>query len=283
MKNRVLILLLLITLTGFISWSCSKANDSSTLLTIMCANDTALVGKKSSKDETKDWYQFLGPNRNSTSDEKDILKTWPKDGPEVLWSADVQKGYGGAVIRDEKVYILDRNGKEGDDLRCFDLKKGKELWKFSYKSPGTLSYPGSRCVPAVDDKYVYSCGQNGDLYCVNIKTHKSVWNINIWTTYGGKRVPTWGISQCPLIYDDMMIVASQAPNAGVIAFNKKTGKVIWKTDNLGNYSYSSPSVAKIHGEDHIVMVQSSSRRGGGNVVGIEPKKGTIKWKFENWK
>ena len=293
MKREVLFPIIFITLIGIIIWGCYKTDKTSALLTIMGASEmetteTNYAEKESSKKkknykEGKDWPQFLGPNRNNTSDEKGILRTWPKDGPEVLWTTTVQKGYGGPVIKDDKVYLLDRDGKKGDIMRCFDLNNGKELWKYSYNSPGTVSYPGSRSVPIVDDKYVYSCGQNGDLYCIDLKKHKPVWNTNIWTKYGGKRIPSWGITQNPLIYDKMLIVASQAPEAGVIAYNKKTGKVIWKTSNLGRISYASPSVVKIHGEDHIVMVKSSSRRGGGNVVGIEPKTGKIKWKFDKWK
>ena len=34
-----------------------------------------------------DWPQFLGPNRNSTSPEKGLLRSWPENGPEVLWTA----------------------------------------------------------------------------------------------------------------------------------------------------------------------------------------------------
>ena len=175
------------------------------------------------------------------------MRSWPASGPEVLWTVNVGPGYGGPVIKDGKVYLLDRDDKTGDLLRCFDFSNGKELWKFSYDAPGSVMFPGSRSVPAVDGKYVYSCGHNGDLYCIDINTHKPVWNKNIWTDFGGTKLPIWAISQCPLVYGDLVIVAPQAPEAGVIAFNKGTGKIIWKTPYLGNESYSSPSVVKIDG------------------------------------
>ncbi len=79
--------------------------------------------------QAQDWPQYLGPNRNSTSPQKGILRTWPANGPEVLWTANVGPGYGGPVIKDGKVYLLDRDDKTGDILRCFDLSNGKELWK----------------------------------------------------------------------------------------------------------------------------------------------------------
>lgn len=115
----------------------------------------------------QDWPQYLGHDRNSTSSQKGILRTWPENGPEVLWTVDVGIGFGGPVIKDGKVYLLDREDKVSDIMRCFDFNTGKELWRFSYDAPGTAMFPGSRSVPAVDGNYVYSCGHNGDL-CVKV-------------------------------------------------------------------------------------------------------------------
>ncbi len=247
----------------------------------------------------QDWPQYLGPDRNSISSQKNILRTWPESGPEILWSVNVGIGYGGPVVKNGKVYLLDRDDKVGDKLRCFDLNTGEELWKFEYSAVGEVMFPGSRSVPTVDDKHVYSCGPYGDLYCIDVNTHQAVWNKNIWTDFGGELpeggnpgfggpFPTWAISQCPLIYGDLLILASQAPEAGVVAYNKLTGKLIWKTPSLGKTGYVSPAIVKIDGNDHLVMVTASSGgRGGqelvpGNVVGIDPLKGDILWKFTEW-
>ena len=238
-----------------------------------------------------DWPQYLGPARNSTSSEKGILRSWPQNGPEVLWTVAVGRGYGGPVVKDGRVYLLDRDDKVGDNLRCLDLANGKELWSCAYDAPGRVSFPGSRSVPIVDGNHVYSCGHNGDLYCIDINTHNPVWNKNIWTDFGGKRLPIWAITQCPLICGDLLVVLSQAPEAGAVAYNKVTGSVVWKTPNFGNESYASPSVVKIDGKDHIVMVISSTNPIGhrelpqtlGNVVGIEPLTGKILWEYDKWK
>jgi outer membrane protein assembly factor BamB len=238
----------------------------------------------------QNWPQYLGPNRNSTSPQKGILRSWPENGPEVLWTVDVGIGFGGPVVKDGKVYLLDRDDRVGDKMRCFDLFSGEELWNFGYEAPGSVMFPGSRSVPAIDGNYVYSCGHNGDLYCIDINTHKPVWNKNIWTDFGGDQLPIWAITQCPLIYGDLLIVLSQAPEAGVVAYDKLTGNIVWKTPNLVNESYASPSVVKIDGEDHIVVVISSTNPFGqrelphtmGNIVGIEPLTGKILWEYNQW-
>jgi outer membrane protein assembly factor BamB len=240
--------------------------------------------------QAQDWPQYLGPNRNSTSPQKGILRSWPEKGPEVVWNVDVGTGYGGPVIKDGKVYLLDREDKVVDIMRCFDFSNGKELWRYSYDAPGSVMFPGSRSVPSVDGNYVYSCGHNGDLYCININTHKPVWNKNIWTDFGGKELPIWAITQCPLIYGNLLIIASQAPEAGVVAYEKLKGNVVWKTPNLGNESYASPAVVKIDGKDQIVMVISSTNPIGhrelpqtpGRIVGIEPLTGKVLWEYKDW-
>ena len=232
----------------------------------------------------QDWPQYLGPHGNSTSDQKGILRTWPQNGPEVLWTVNMGIGYGGPVVKDGKVYLLDRDDKVGDNLRCFDLSSGKELWNFSYEAPGSVMFPGSRSVPIVDGKHVYSCGPNGDLYCIDINTHKPAWNKNVWKDFGGQEIPRWAITQCPIIVGDLLILASQAPEAGVVAYEKLTGTVKWKTPAIGPVGYVSPAIVKIAGENHVVMISATDRKtsSGGKVVGINPLTGKILWEYTNW-
>jgi outer membrane protein assembly factor BamB len=235
----------------------------------------------------QDWHQYLGPNRDSKSPQKNLLRSWLEKGPEVLWTVGVGIGYGGPVVKNGKVYLLDREDGVEDFMRCFDLKTGKELWKFTYPAPGTFSFPGSRSVPIVDDRFVYSVGGNGDLYCFDINTHKPVWNKNVWTDFGGEELPTWGICQNPVIYGNLLVVASQAPQTGVVAYDKLTGNVVWKTPNLGVTGYSNPKVVKIDGEDQIVFATSSSYHDGnlaikGNVTGMNPRTGEILWRYSDW-
>jgi outer membrane protein assembly factor BamB len=240
---------------------------------------------------SQDWPQFLGPDRNNTSPQKGILRSWPRNGPEILWTVKTSRGFGGPVIKDGKVYLLDRDDKTGDIMRCFDLSSGKELWKYSYAAPGSVQYPGSRSVPTVDGNRVYSCGPYGDLYCIDINTHVPIWNKNNMRDFGGTKIPLWAISQCPLVYDNLLIVSySKDPNAGLVAYNKMTGDIVWKTEAIGNETYASPSLAKIAGEDQIVMAFSSTnsythseiKKSKGRIIGLKPNTGEILWEYDNW-
>jgi len=234
-----------------------------------------------------DWPQYYGPKRDSTSAEKGLLRSWPKEGPKILWTAPVGIGYGGPAVSGGKVYLLDRDDKVGDILKCLDLSSGKELWSFAYDAPYSANHPGSRTTPAVDSNNVYTCGQLGDLYCINTNTHKPVWNKNIWKDFGGGQLPRWAITQNPLIYGKLLIVAPQTSQTSVVAYDKLTGELKWKSPVLsGAAGYVSPSIVKAGSEDHLVMVMAGTGFGrntsGGSVSGLDPLSGKVLWTYGNW-
>lgn len=89
----------------------------------------------------QDWPQFLGPDRNGYSEQQGILRSWPEGGPEVLWAVDVGIGYGGPVVKDGKVYLLDRDDDFGDILRCFTFQPGRNYGVTGTKLPAQSCFP----------------------------------------------------------------------------------------------------------------------------------------------
>jgi outer membrane protein assembly factor BamB len=234
-----------------------------------------------------DWPAYLGPRRDGTSPEKGLLRSWPKEGPKVLWTAPVGAGYGGPAVAGGKVYLLDRDDAVGDTLRCLDLATGKELWTFAYPAPGKFDHPGSRTTPSVDGDMVYTFGPLGDLYAISTTTHKPVWQKNAWKDLGGGQLPRWALTQNPLIYRNLVIVASQAKQATVVAYDKLTGELRWQSPVLsGLAGYVSPSLVKVGGEDHLVMIMAARGFGrtasGGSVNGLDPLTGNVRWTYGNW-
>lgn len=236
-----------------------------------------------STSEAADWPQYLGPNRNATSAEKGLLRSWSEEGPKVLWTVSLGPGYGGAAVTEGKVFVLDRVRSKQDVLRCFDLGTGREQWSYAYDAPGRASHPGSRSTPAIEGGYVYTCGSFGDVYCFDIQAHKPVWNKNVWKDFGGGRVPRWAITQNPLIHGDLLILASQSKKAGVVAYDKTNGRVKWASQALpGSAGYVTPVVVNISGQDQLVMITASSRREQGVVLGMDIEDGKILWSYKGW-
>jgi outer membrane protein assembly factor BamB len=234
-----------------------------------------------------DWPGYFGVKRDGTSTEKGILRSWPKEGPKVLWTVPIGIGYGGPVVSGGKVYLLDRDDKAGDNLRVFDLASGKELWNFAYESAGRFDHPGSRTSPIVDGKIVYTCGPKGDLHAIDTTTHKAIWVKNFWKDFGGGALPMWVLTQNPLIYDKFLIVAPQTPQTSVVAYDKLTGEVKWQSPVLsGATGYVSPSLVKVGKEDHLVMITAAKGFGrsasGGSVNGLDPLTGKLLWTYSNW-
>lgn len=230
-----------------------------------------------------DWPQYLGPNRDGVSPEKGLARAWPEAGPKVLWSVSVGEGYAGAAVRDGEVYILDRTEDKNDILRCFALADGKELWNYSYVAEGKVGHNGSRNPPTVDDQYVYSVGMMGNFLCVDRKTHKPVWEKDLQKEFGAP-LPNWGFAQSPLLYKKLVIIAPQAPDAGVVAFDRVTGEVVWKSPGFGLPGYVSPAIATLAGVEQLIAMGASNRDATqrGSTVGISLDNGSILWKYEGW-
>ena len=225
-----------------------------------------------------DWPQYLGPGRNAISTEKGIKRSWSGGAPDVLWTVPLGEGFGGPAVSDGKVYVLDRIGSEQDILRCLELATGRQEWTFVYEAPGKTDRPGSRSVPTIEGNYVYTCGPFGHVNCFDKRTRKPVWKKNIWTDFTENELPRWGIAQNPLIYGDLLILASQTPKAGVVAYDKLTGSVKWASPALpGRAGYVSPKIINIEGGNQLVMISAS-----GAVMGMDPKTGSLLWSYRGW-
>jgi outer membrane protein assembly factor BamB len=235
-----------------------------------------------------DWPWIYGTRRDHTSEQKGLLRMWPPEGPKVLWTVPMGAGFGGPAVSGGNVYLLDRDEKVGDTLRVLDLASGKELWTYAYEASGSFMFAGSRTTPTVDGEYVYTVGPMGDLHAISTKTRKPAWRKNIWKDFGGgAELPRWAIVQNPLIYGDQLIVAPQTPEVGVVSYDKVTGEVEWKSAALsGMAGYVTPSVAKVGGEDQLVMITAAVGRGrnakDGSVNGLDPRSGKVLWTYTNW-
>lgn len=222
-----------------------------------------------------EWPQFMGPERNAISPETDIARSWPDDGPNVLWSIDVGDGFGAAAIKDEKVYILDRIGTEQDVLRCLNFQTGDEIWRYAYDAPGRLSYDGSRSVPTVDDEKVYTVGPFGHVLCLDRKTHNPLWTKHLHKDFGGFP-PNWGFSQSPMLHGDMVIVAPMSDDAGLVALNKESGELIWKCPSLGGDAYSTPRITTIDGVPQVILMTK------GLLSGVDLQSGKRLWQYDDY-
>jgi len=219
-----------------------------------------------------DWPQFMGPNGDGTSAEKGLLRAWPAGGPKVLWTVKLGRGYGAAAARDGKVYVLDRVDQKQDVLRCLDLNNGQEQWTFAYDAPGAIDHDGSRSTPSITAKHAFIIGPFGQIHCVDLATHQSVWKKHLLNDFAGRR-PNWAVAQSPLVYKNLLIVAPQSKSVGMVALEQDTGKEVWKSGPIGTMAYGSPMLVNIAGVDQFVIVNVEG------AASVSAADGQVLWKF----
>jgi len=235
---------------------------------------------------TNNWNQYLGPDRNATVSGTEILRSWSDKGPKELWSFPLGEGYGGAAIYGDEVFVLDRIKGESDILRCLDLNTGEEIWNYTYRAKGEIPFPGSRTVPTVDEKYIWSVGPHGDFYCFDKETRKPVWNHNLLEDFD-RELTTWGVSQSPLIFKDLVIVVPHGQNAGVAAYEKITGELVWQTRPLsGHPTHVSPTLASYGGLDQVIVISPFDRQDSTlthELVAFDARSGKEIWQYHGLK
>ena len=126
-----------------------------------------------------DWPRLGGPEGGFVSAETGLLRSWPTNGPRLLWSVEVGVGFAGTAVWEGQVFLLDRPDNRQDLLRCFHLETGREEWRWSYPAPGSLPYPGSRNVPTVDADFIFVLGPFGHFHCLDRRRHGLLWDKHL--------------------------------------------------------------------------------------------------------
>jgi outer membrane protein assembly factor BamB len=119
---------------------------------------------------------------------------------------------------------------DNQDAQCViavDMETHKKLWTTKIGPIHKDERGGPRCTPTIDDGLVYVIGTSGDLVCLNADKGEIIWNKNLVKEFDGKS-PNWKYCESPLVDGDKVLCSSGNSKAIIIAFNKKTGDVIWK-------------------------------------------------------
>lgn len=223
-----------------------------------------------------DWPQWRGPQGDGISKETGLLKTWPKEGPKVLWQAPLGQGFSCVAVADGRVFTICQQA-DGTWAFAFDEKTGKHLWKIRIGDPFPGGgFPGTRSTPIVDGPTVYLQDPQGDLSCVEATTGKEIWKRNILKDAQAGNLH-WGIAMSPLVSGDSLYVTTgTSPKNGTItAYNKKNGEILW-TSLKDNAAYASLTEATLGGQRQLIDFNESG------IVGVSPKDGKELWRY-NWK
>jgi outer membrane protein assembly factor BamB len=216
-----------------------------------------------------DWPQWRGPNHNGISSEKQWRDHWPAAGPPILWKAKVGTGFSSFAVAGGRVWTMG-NSDDRDTVFCFDSATGKEIWSHSYAADLGDKYfeGGTTGTPTVEGDRVFTLSRWGDVFCLDAATGKVIWSRNVQKETR-VRVPTWGFSGSPMVFESLLLLAVGEAGMGL---DKGAGTIIWQSANK-DAGYSTP-VPWQHDGKWFALVGS-----GLAYLAVEPQTGKEQWRF----
>jgi len=229
------------------------------------------------------WPRFRGTNFDAISPEEiSFARTWPSDGPEVLWSIEVGEGFAGAAILAGRVYLMDYDRQQqADVVRCLSLEDGKDIWRYSYPVKVKRWHGMSRTVPAVTDKYVVTMGPKCHVTCLDSMTGEFRWMFDLVREFK-TTVPQWYTAQCPIIEEGRAII-TPAGTILMMAVDCETGEIVWETPNPDGWVMTHSSIVPMEFNGRRFYVYCGGNQSKGGVIGISAEDGSVLWKTEEWK
>ncbi|HXG47943.1 MAG TPA: PQQ-binding-like beta-propeller repeat protein [Methylomirabilota bacterium] len=225
-----------------------------------------------------DWPQWRGPLRDGHSPEKGLLAEWPKEGPRLIWKiTDAGSGYSTPVVVGERIYLMSNEGLENESVRALSAADGQLVWATRLGKVGNPnqkpSFPAARSTPTVDGEFVFALGSDGDLACLEKNGGKVRWQKSLRTDFGGQP-GEWAYSESPLIDGDALICTPGGAAATMVALNKRTGDVLWKTATPegDKAAFASAIVVEAGGVRQYVQLLEKG------LVGVEAKSGKLLWR-----
>jgi outer membrane protein assembly factor BamB len=221
----------------------------------------------------QDVAQWRGPNRDGIYNETGLMRKWPDDGPKMLWHYDdLGEGHTSAAVTSDGVFISGM--KEGTGIiYAFNLK-GDLKWKKEYGPEWTESHYGVRSTPLVIKDKLYFISSFGNLFCMSTKNGATIWSIDTFKEFGGRNI-TWGLTENLLYNGDVLYCTPGGSNVAMIAVDRNTGKLIWKSSGNGEKTaYCSPLLISLADKKIIVTRMENS------IEGFDAASGKMLWNYD---
>ena len=218
-----------------------------------------------------DWPQLLGPARNGVYSGPALNEGWPAAGPRVAWRRPIGAGLSGPVVADKRLILFHRVVNR-EVVEAIDTATGKTQWQYGYATAYRDDFgfdEGPRAVPVVAGGVVYVFGAEGQLHAVDLASGRKLWSVDTMRRFGVAK-GFFGAAGSPVVEDGNVIANIGGQDAGIVAFDAKTGNVVWTATDDGA-SYSSGIGATIAGRRHAVFL---TRNG---LLGLDPATGQVRF------
>ncbi|MDF1576331.1 MAG: PQQ-like beta-propeller repeat protein [Bacteroidales bacterium] len=216
--------------------------------------------------------QWRGPARDGIYPDTLLLKVWPEEGPEVLFvTRGIGRGFSSAVATGEMIYVTGIKDSV-EYLTAMDLQ-GKILWQQAIGPCWDQSFPETRSTPTVEDDRVYVLSGKDKMVCFNARSGEQIWSVDIHQEYDS-RWDMFGVSESVLLVDDKVITSPAGDYTQVIALDKMTGELVWKSRSMGAARSNMSPILIEHCRKEYVICSTQT-----HMIGVDPGNGEIQWDY----
>jgi outer membrane protein assembly factor BamB len=223
-----------------------------------------------------DWPQFFGPGRNGVYRGPALSENWTARAPRVVFRKNVGAGFAGPVVSQGHIILFHRQNNR-EIVEALDPLTGATQWKYDYPTTYRDDFgfdEGPRAAPVIAAGVVYTFGAEGVLSALNLATGQKIWSEDTRVRFKVAK-GYFGAAGSPIVDEGRVIANIGGPQAGIVAFDAKTGMVLW-TSTSDEASYSSGIVATIGGRKVAVFLTRT------NLLGLEPATGKVQFQ-KRWR
>ena len=211
------------------------------------------------------WPHWRGDDGNGVSRSASPPTKWSST-DNVKWKVAIPgSGSGSPIVWGNQVFVVTAVGDRqmSFELHCYDRNSGDQLWRrvaVEAEPYGRTHNTNNRASasPCTDGKHVYAHFGSQGTYCFTMDG-QPVWRRDLgdMQTRNG-----FGEGSSPTLAGGMLLVPwDQEGPSFLIALNKQTGDVIWKTPRDEPTCWATPLVIDYDGGKQIVMNGQTCARG----------------------
>jgi enterochelin esterase-like enzyme/outer membrane protein assembly factor BamB len=231
---------------------------------------------KSDKGEENDWPNWRGRNYDGVALTKNVFNFSKGYGLKAAWKKKLGSAYSSISIADGRAFTM-FSDRASDYLIALDAKSGAELWRYRidsiYVGQGG-SHNGPSSTPLVDGDKVHGLGRKGQLFALDVKTGKKLWETHLVKDHHALQ-PFHGFTTSPIVQGEILVLETGGTKTNAISgFDKNSGKLLWAagTDTV---NYQSPIFASIAGQTHLLFA------GNKYIYGLDHRSGKKFWEFNH--
>jgi len=232
------------------------------------------------------WPQYRGPNGDGKPAAESGAIVWSGGQPKELWRTTTALGFSSFSVADGRaITLVAAESDSGDILQtcvALNAESGEQLWSYALNkndyaggggaagARGNKGGDGPRTTPSIDGDRVYVYDSQLLLVCLKAESGELVWEVDVLKDHQGRNIK-WSNAISPVVDGDRVYVAGGGEGQSMMAFDKLTGKVIWKTGDE-EMTHATPVVREIQGKRQVIFFMQSG------LIALNPTDGTELWR-----